>query len=174
MKKNFIIFLVIILSSCVDTPTFNIEKATNFDVIIFDSLKTDSGITLSNIICNKKKTLLYIANNECSECISNFIDFNNITKNNISQELNLIYVIYGYDKLSFDYYLDRFQIHINEKAFIVYDTLDVFHDKIRNYYSNNLFIINEKGTIYSVKSNIPEYEWNLNELFKINNSLKIK
>lgn len=170
MKKILTLLLFLPLLSCSNSHSFEVEQATSFDTEIFNELKTEEGITLSTLLGDRGATFLYVSNNECAECISHFIDFNNILPDKIPTNFKFIYLIYGYDKLSFDYYLGKEQVKINSHIHVVHDTLDIFHEKIHDYYSNNLFFIDKKKTIYRIRSPYPEYEWDFSEIKEIGNN----
>ena len=74
------------------------EQAASFDDEIFEELKTEKGIPLSTILGDRDVTFLYVSSNECAECISDFIDFNDILPDEMPENANFIYLIYGYDK----------------------------------------------------------------------------
>ncbi len=172
MKKMLTLFLYIIVFSCSDSHTFEMEQAASFDDEIFEELKTEKGIPLSTILGDRDVTFLYVSSNECAECISDFIDFNDILPDEMPENANFIYLIYGYDKLSFDYYMEKEQVKINSHIYMIHDTLDVFHAKIHDYYSNNLFLIDKKKNIYRIMSPYPEYEWNFTEIEELVNKEK--
>lgn len=166
MKKIIIVIFSLFIFSCAEQASIQKIVVGDFNTSVFDTLKNDKGIILSNIISHNK-TYIYLANNECSECISKFIDFNDVLhKSNIYDEYNVVYIIYGCDKLTFDYYMDRENVSFNSKIHIVNDSLDVFHEKIHNFYSNALFYIDEDTTVYSIRNYRPEYEWNFNDIIK--------
>jgi len=167
MRTIFYLLSLALYLSCAKSHTFQKSYAEDFDVTIFDTLKNEKGVLLSELIHNKK-ALLYIANNECSECISKFIDFNDIIQDScVINDYRVIYIIYGCDKLSFDYYLERENVRINSNVHVVEDTLDIFHGEINNYYSNVLFYIDESKNVYTIQSSSHEDEWNINDIVEL-------
>lgn len=166
MKCFFSVALIILLSSCTYSTAFEIEKASSFDRDVFNELRTHRNVLLSDIVDNGNTSFIYTVNNECAQCISDFFDFNEVINNQISHNVNIIYLIYGYDKINFEYYMDRNQTKINPQFCMIYDTVDVFHNRIHDYYSNNLFFIDKEKEIYRIKSLLPEYQWDFSELQK--------
>ena len=169
MRRFCISVFMLMLLFCSCTKRAAIQKIVidDFNTSVFDTLRNERGIALSDVIVHNK-TFIYIANNECSECISNFIDFNDILQESgICSDFNVIYIIYGCDKLAFDYYMNRDEVCIDSRIHVVNDSLDVFHEKVHRFYSNALFYIDEEMKVYYIRSFIPEYEWNITDIINV-------
>lgn len=152
--------MIMLMVSCDKTQVhYSVSSAESFNMTVIDSVNSVYNCKFKDLLSNGKSTLLYISNNECSECISRFIDFNNIVRSTQIDSVNIVYWIYGCDHWTFEYYMEPNKTDIRQDVFFLIDTLDVFHKVIHDFYSNNLFVIESPRTIARIMYDKSEYEW---------------
>ncbi len=127
--------MLLLVIGCVNTPHLEMEEVSKLKTSLLDSLKCNNR-SLGNILV-EKPSIIYISNNECSECIYKLIDFHNQTSK--IEGIQRIYIIYGYDNLSFNYYIKQENVIFSKQDFIIEDSLDFFHDIEKQYIGNQIF-----------------------------------
>lgn len=161
------IILLMFLASCNKKRVqYSVSPANNFVISVIDSVDSAYNYKVNDVLTNGQTTLMYVCSNECSECISRFVDFHEKVVSNTIDSINIVYWIYGYDPTLFKYYMKQHDIEIGENKLLVMDTLDIFHNIIHDFYSNNLFLVKSNKTISRLICDKPEYYWELKDIEK--------
>lgn len=145
MSRNIALLLLPLLLSCCSHKSVSIEDNCNFNWNVFDSIKYNQE-PISDLISDSIPVILYISTNECAECIYRLTLFNQKIKE-ISNEVQCIYIISGWDYHSFNYYLKENNIHFSDNTLLVTDSVDYFHTLMPAYKTNEIFLRKENSMI---------------------------
>lgn len=157
----FVLMAAVLVSCGSKLPAYTMTSADPFDMSAVDSIDSVYGCRLDSVLSDGKPTLLYVCSNECSACISAFVDFHAKVRSSETDSLDVVYWVYGCDSYSFEYYMEQADISMRHHEWLVMDTLDVFHNVIPDYYSNTLFLVKPDKTMLRIAFEVPEYEWDL-------------
>lgn len=121
------------------------EIAKGFRMDIFDSLHIGSD-NIEKMLSTNEAVVVYIGNNECSECIADLNEFNeHYQAADIKKPC--IYIMTGTDTLLVDYYLKEEKIKFNDNSTMVYDTTFYFNDLMPQYTPNQIFILKKDSLV---------------------------
>lgn len=157
-----LVVVVAVLASCdKKTHAYSVSAADPFALSVVDSIDAIYGCNLDSVLSAGKPTLLYVCSNECSECVSAFVDFNANVCSKRELPVNVVYWVWGCDFYSFEYYMEQNDISMRHNEWLVMDTLDVLHGLVHDFYSNTLFLVNSDKTVSRLVFDSPECEWDL-------------
>lgn len=151
MRKILPLFIMLIAVGCKPKENIKFTYISDFNWHVLDSLQYKDK-PLSYILDPNLPLVLYISNNECAECIHNFIKFNKSIQNT-DKKIQYVYIITGYDNPMFTYYLKENKVNIKNNAYLILDTLDIFHQNMSKYLGNQIFILKEDKKAIQLLSN---------------------
>lgn len=149
MKQLFYcLVLLLFLSNCMGSVEDSIKKenVTMFNEKVLDSL-IYKGQTIREIIKTSSTCIVYVTDNECSECIYNYIEFYN-NMEHIFPDLTKIFIIEGSNITSFHYYLKQKPLISSSKSITIEDSMCVFQSAEQYIGNPHLFVIKDSLNIH--------------------------
>ena len=165
MRKLFCSFVwLIAYSSCQTSARYSLEEAESVEYEALDSVLLSKGFSLAEIMDSRDCLLFYLSTNECSECLANLIDFNHVVYTTNSMSLPVVLWMTGVDSTLMEYYMNQYEVELSDNTVLCKDPEDIFHEKLRCYYTNALFVVWRNKNVNIVKSKDPVGEWNIEAL----------
>ena len=157
MKKTLTLLLFALsIAGCKPKEDIQFKYIPDFNWNVFDSLQYQNE-SLNQTLDLSFPHILYVSNNECAECIYNFIKFHKETLQ-IEEHIRYIYIITGYDNAAFTYYLKENEIHLKDNTYLIMDSLDIFHQNMSDYLGNQIFILKNNKAIQLLSNPIKNTE----------------
>lgn len=144
----YCVFICSLLLGCTEAKleSLKIENVSMFGDKTLDSLAYE-GKTLRQLLKDEHISIIYIVNNECSECIYKYIDF----QNEMSQSfpaMSKIYIVEGCDRTAFRYYVKEHHVETSANSVIIEDTLDIFLMTEKYVGAPHLFVAKKDSLIH--------------------------
>ncbi|WP_294592409.1 hypothetical protein [uncultured Bacteroides sp.] len=148
MRNIFILFIIFLLYSCENSPSLIKKELQNFNYKVFDVIKYENS-SIKQLM--GKKTILYVFDGSCSECIGHFVNFQ---KNKLENDITIpcLYIVNSCDIIPLNFYLDRNKIELGVTDYLVQDSLDIFHTMEPDEFSGNQIFIIDNDLIYQLCS----------------------
>lgn len=151
MKKIILAIITLAMVGCNTNEKLRFAYVPNFNWNVLDSLQYKNK-PLSFFLDPNLTSVIYISNNECAECIYNFIKFNK-SSFDIDENIQYIYIITGLDYNTFTYYLKENDVTIKNNSYLIIDSLDTFHQNMSEYIGNHIFVLKENRAVIQLLSN---------------------
>ncbi len=122
------------------------ENVAMFNEKVLDSLAYE-GKNVREILKSSSPCIVYVSNNECSECIYKYIEFYN-TAEHIFPTVNRLFIIEGCNETAFHFYLKRHPLVPSEKSVTIEDSLYVFQSAEQYIGDPQLFVVKDSVAIH--------------------------
>lgn len=123
-----------------------VEHVTMFNEKVLDSL-VYNGKSVRELLGFSAPYIVYVSNNECSECIYKYIEFYNAMEQ-FFPKINRLFIIEGCNTTAFHFYLKQHPLVSSEKSVTIEDSLYIFQSTEQYVGDPQLFVVKDTVVIH--------------------------